>query len=181
MREAVMQRIVTGEGTGGGSTVVAKGPPPRSIVLERRGDLAIDVLWEVETPPKSPAAGGDADEGFPFLPGPGVARFVRLTVPPDSRVNRQDVEAAEAITAEIRQKIPDLLDVLDPARGPGMHRTESIDFGVVVSGRVILDLEDGQVELGPGDSVVQRGTWHAWLNPWEEPCVFVATMLRTFR
>jgi hypothetical protein len=54
------------------------------------------------------------------------------------------------MTAEIRQKIPDLLGVRGPARGAGMRATATIDFGVVVSGRVILELEDGQAELGPG-------------------------------
>lgn len=102
-----------------------------------------------------------------------------LTVPPDSRVNRSDPGAVEAITAEIEQKAPDLLTALDPARGPGMHATDSVDFDVVVSGRVILSLENGEAELQQGDCVVQRGTWHTWRNPCEEPCVLAVTMLRT--
>ncbi len=174
-----MRLIVTGEGPDGRSASVSVGPPPRSVVLKRRGDMTIEVLWEVPTPPQSPAAGGHPGEHFPFQPAPGVARFSLLTVPPDSRVDRSSAAAVEAMTAEIRQKIPDLLGVLDPARGAGMHATATIDFGVVVSGRVILQLEDGQAELGPGDCVVQRGTWHAWRNPWEEPCVLAFTLLRT--
>jgi mannose-6-phosphate isomerase-like protein (cupin superfamily) len=174
-----MRRIVTGEGPDGRSMSVSEGPPPRSVALRRRGDMTIEVLWEVAMPPQSPAAGGDADEHFPFEPPPGVARFGLLTIPPDSRVDRSSAAAVEAITAEIGQKIPGLLAALDPARGAGMHATATVDFCVVVSGRVILGLEDGQVELGPGDCVVQRGTWHAWRNPWEEPCVLAFTMLRT--
>ncbi len=138
--------------------------------------MTIEVLREVATPPQSPAAGGDPGEHFPFQPPPSVARFLLLTVPPDSRVDRSSAAAIEAVTAEIRQKIPDLLGVLGPARGAGMHATATIDFGVVVSGRVILQLEDGQAKLRPGGCVVQRGTLR---NPWEEPCVLAFTTLRT--
>src|ERR1700746_460535 len=83
-----MRRIVTGEGPDGRSMSVSEGPPPRSVALRRRGDMTIEVLWEVAMPPQSPAAGGDADEHFPFEPPPGVARFGLLTVPPDSRGDR---------------------------------------------------------------------------------------------
>ena len=47
-----------------------------------------------------------------------------------------------------------------------MHRSNSLDYGVILSGAVELELDDGAVTLlGPGDVVVQRGTIHAWRNP----------------
>ncbi len=46
---------------------------------------------------------------------------------------------------------------------PGMHRTDSTDFGVILSGNVVLELDDGvEVLLSPGDVVVQNGTRHRW-------------------
>jgi len=46
---------------------------------------------------------------------------------------------------------------------PGMHRTDSTDFGVVLSGNVAIELDDGvEVLLSPGDVVVQNGTRHRW-------------------
>ncbi len=48
----------------------------------------------------------------------------------------------------------------------------------IVSGRVILELDDGVTkELGPGDTIVMNGTRHRWLNPFDEPCVRVAVMV----
>jgi mannose-6-phosphate isomerase-like protein (cupin superfamily) len=58
-----------------------------------------------------------------------------------------------------------------------MHAHHSLDFVVVAAGRVLLVLESGEVELGPGDAVVQQGTWHAWRNPWEEPCVLAGIVM----
>jgi len=51
-----------------------------------------------------------------------------------------------------------------------------------VSGRVILELDDGAtVELGPGDTVIQNGTRHAWRNPYEEPCQIVVVLVGAVR
>lgn len=58
--------------------------------------------------------------------------------------------------------------------GPGhrspMHRTQSLDYGIVLSGVIELELDQGKrVALKAGDVVVQRGTIHAWINPGTEP------------
>ena len=59
-----------------------------------------------------------------------------------------------------------------------MHTTVTIDFEYVVSGRVVLELDDGaSVELGPGGTVVQNGTRHAWRNPFDETATLVAALI----
>jgi len=59
--------------------------------------------------------------------------------------------------------------------GPGseahMHATDTIDYLVVLSGRVTLVLETGEAALGPGDFVVDRGVIHGWRNDHDETCV----------
>jgi mannose-6-phosphate isomerase-like protein (cupin superfamily) len=52
-----------------------------------------------------------------------------------------------------------------------MHATDTIDYLVILQGRVTLVLEAGEAELGPGDFVVDRGVVHGWRNPHDEPCV----------
>ncbi len=60
-----------------------------------------------------------------------------------------------------------------------MHQTPTVDVIVVISGEMDLVLDGGaEVHLQPGDSVVQRGTMHAWRNTGPEPCVAVAFMVR---
>jgi quercetin dioxygenase-like cupin family protein len=59
---------------------------------------------------------------------------------------------------------------LDPRSRSPMHRTETIDYGIVLAGEVVLVLDDGsETALGVGDVVVQRGTDHAWANPGDDP------------
>ncbi len=52
-----------------------------------------------------------------------------------------------------------------------MHATDTIDYLVILSGRVTLVLESGEVSLGQGDFVVDRGVMHGWRNTGSEPCV----------
>ncbi len=51
-----------------------------------------------------------------------------------------------------------------------MHRTESVDYGIVIEGELTLVLDDSEVQLKPGSVVVQRGTNHAWANRSGRPC-----------
>ncbi len=53
---------------------------------------------------------------------------------------------------------------------PLMHRTESIDYGIVISGEMTLVLDRGETLLKQGDVVIQRGTNHAWANRSGKPC-----------
>jgi quercetin dioxygenase-like cupin family protein len=85
-----------------------------------------------------------------------------------------DIEAA---LVEMEEKLPGMASHMEPD-APGMHTTATIDFEYVVSGRVVLELDDGATrELGAGDSVVQNGTRHAWRNPYDEPCVMVVVLI----
>jgi quercetin dioxygenase-like cupin family protein len=54
-----------------------------------------------------------------------------------------------------------------------MHRTESIDYGIVISGEITLVLDKGETLLKQGDVVIQRGTNHAWANKSGKPCRMV--------
>jgi quercetin dioxygenase-like cupin family protein len=59
-----------------------------------------------------------------------------------------------------------------------MHRTETLDYGIVLSGECDLELDDGKMlRVSQGDIVVQRGTMHAWVNNGTQPCVFVFVLI----
>jgi len=61
---------------------------------------------------------------------------------------------------------------------PRRHRTESIDYVVIISGEIDMELEPGEiVRVKAGDLVVQRGTVHAWINRGTEPCVMALVMI----
>jgi quercetin dioxygenase-like cupin family protein len=61
---------------------------------------------------------------------------------------------------------------------PHMHTTDTVDFVVVLSGKLWLEVDDGKaVELSQGDSVIQNGTRHAWHNRSSVPCQIVSATI----
>jgi quercetin dioxygenase-like cupin family protein len=64
-----------------------------------------------------------------------------------------------------------------PGVAPRNHRTDSIDYAVVMSGEIDMELDVGKVHLKAGDVLVQRGTIHNWVNTGSEPCVIAFTLV----
>jgi quercetin dioxygenase-like cupin family protein len=64
-----------------------------------------------------------------------------------------------------------------PGATPRNHRTDSIDYGIVISGQLDMELDVGTVHLKAGDLVVQRGTIHNWVNKGTEPCVMAFVLI----
>jgi len=66
---------------------------------------------------------------------------------------------------------------LDPGVMPRRHRTNSIDYLVVLSGAVSMELDEETVDLRAGDVLVQRGTVHNWVNKGTEPCIMAVVLI----
>lgn len=64
-----------------------------------------------------------------------------------------------------------------PGVAPRNHRTDSIDYAVVMSGEIDMELDDTVVHLKAGDVLVQRGTIHNWVNRGTEPCVMAFILI----
>jgi mannose-6-phosphate isomerase-like protein (cupin superfamily) len=169
-----VRRVVTGH-TPEGKAIVASDEQVDSIVLSKLQGNEFHRLW-----------GGDEvsvfpDDGSPranprYFPPVGGFRFAMFTVPPAGTALPSGV-TPDDVAAELEEKLPGLAEHMEPD-APGMHTTDTIDFEYVISGRAILELDDGvTVEIGPGDTVVQNGTRHAWRNPHSEPCRMVVFLV----
>jgi quercetin dioxygenase-like cupin family protein len=67
---------------------------------------------------------------------------------------------------------------LQPGNTPRVHRTDSLDYAVIMSGEIDMELETGEItHLKAGDVVVQRGTVHNWVNRGTEPCVIAFVLI----
>ena len=64
-----------------------------------------------------------------------------------------------------------------PGVAPRNHRTDSIDYAVVISGEIDMDLDGTVVTLRQGDVLVQRGTIHNWINKGKDPCVIAFALI----
>ena len=67
---------------------------------------------------------------------------------------------------------------LQPGNIPRVHRTDSLDYAVIMSGEIDMELESGDItHLKAGDVVVQRGTVHNWINRGPDPCVIAFVLI----
>jgi len=148
-------------------------PPVRRVVTghdrEGRAVLRSDDRFETQLIP-----GGDA--AFALL-------WTTESVPADNN-DETDGRLRDAGLTLDRGSVIRVVDMM-PGRVSPMHRTNSIDYGIILSGEVELELDDGATtRLGPGDIVVQRGTIHLWRNPsTSQACriVFVLTEAAAYR
>ena len=65
----------------------------------------------------------------------------------------------------------------EPGVAPRNHRTDSIDYAVVISGEIDMEMDDTVVHLKAGDVLVQRGTIHNWVNNGSEPCIIAFVLI----
>lgn len=135
-------------------------------------------LWGGDEPPTFPDDGVIPPQST-YFPPVGGYRFGFFTVPPkDESVTRPnlDFDVRTAMT-ELEEQLPGLMSYVQ-SDDPGMHTTDTVDFEVVLSGRVILELDHGAItELRAGDTVVQNGTRHRWTNSHDVPAVIAVFMV----
>ena len=136
-----------------------------------------DAEVEAPTPGLPPAAPG-------YFPPPTGYRFGLVTFPPAGTARPSDLDLEQAL-AEVERELPGLMGHREPDTDPetaGMHTTPSVDFEVVLSGEITLELDDGETRtLRPFDTVVQNGTRHRWRNLRSDPAVMVVFMLGAAR
>jgi quercetin dioxygenase-like cupin family protein len=97
----------------------------------------------------------------------GEASFAMIWKTISSPVDNDDDADRAAEPVGLTQQNGSVLRIVDipPGVRSPMHRTNSLDYGLLLSGELSLELDDGMVtDLRPGDVVVQRGTIHAWVN-----------------
>jgi mannose-6-phosphate isomerase-like protein (cupin superfamily) len=166
------RRVVTGHNARGRSVVLLDGESPHSFLLEKAGGLRLTELWETRSSPADNAGSRDAaDHERRIEPVGGGSVFRVIEYPPDRvRLKTLDPEGffrgmgAKAADAATR-------------RHPGMHKTDTVDYCVVLSGEIWAVLDEGEVLLRAGDCLVQRGTNHAWSNRSDKPCVIAFALI----
>lgn len=168
------KRVVTGH-TDDGTAVFVSAEEVAPITADLVPGYEFTLMWGGDEPPSFPDDGSRPAAPI-YFPSPGGFRFMTVTFPPDSEAQLGDLDF-EAAFGEVEKLLPGMMAHMEPD-APGMHTSATIDYDYLVSGRLILELDDGEtVELEAGDCVIQNGTRHAWRNPYDEPAVMVVTLL----
>lgn len=164
-----IRRVVTGHNANGKSIVLIDDRLP--VEHDR-------YIWTTTaTPADNRGADDAAQKPLRLEPHGNGSAFRVVEFPPESTM-------AGLSEAEKRKFIDDLFASMDgshcridTSRSPGMHKTSTIDYIIVLRGEITLVLDEGEVTLKPGDCVVQRGTNHDWVVRGSEPALIGGVMI----
>ncbi len=168
-----MRRIVTGHNEKGKSIITLDGPPARSIGEDVGG---LFELWNTDGEEVISTDNLDrADQEIILSPPIGGTKFRYFQINPIPEGIPEDV--MQDMAAEAFEKIGAAHHRIDTSKHPAMHKTETIDYIILLKGDVTLILDEEEIDLEPFDVVVQRGTNHAWVNNGTEPALLIAVLV----
>jgi mannose-6-phosphate isomerase-like protein (cupin superfamily) len=169
--------VVTGHDADG-KAVFARDEHVAPIRLAVMPGAEFHRLWGSDAAQTYPDSGSEPG-GVAYFPPVGGFRFGLFTIPPAQQADSPEDMAAAM--AEVESKLPGMMAHMEPD-APGMHTTDTTDFEIVLSGQIVLELDDGaEVTLNPGDTVVQNGTRHRWRNPGTVPAVIGVAIVGAHR
>ncbi len=170
-----VRRVVTGH-DGRGKAVVVSDEQVAPTTMALLPGSEFHLLWGADRAMSFPDDGSRPDSPR-YFPPVGGFRFGFFTIPPDGTTALPaDLDLGAAV-AEFNEKLVGMTDYVERDE-PGMHTTATIDYGVVLSGRATLELDDGAtVVLDPGDTYVQNGTRHRWSNQGDVPAVLAIALI----
>ena len=163
---STIRRVVT-ETDASGRAVIGHDEQVPSLSLPSNPGVGFIELWRTAQSPvaiDSPVAPPPGQ--LRLAPGP-MGTVLRIVDAPPDKALAPPADAA-AFFAGLGASGAIAHD--GPRPHPMMHRTETLDYGIVLEGEIYLVLDDSETLLKPGDVVIQRGTNHAWSNRSEKVC-----------
>lgn len=159
-----IHRVVTGHRPDGTAIIASEGPLPTVVELAAIPGTMFHEVWATLATPAPVDNGPDPTTGPLSLPPPANGTRMRFVdIPPDTEeFLARGADRMHAAFSEIGDASASTVKAHSPH--PLMHRTQSVDYGIVIAGEMTLVLDEGEALLKPGSVVIQRGTNHAWAN-----------------
>jgi mannose-6-phosphate isomerase-like protein (cupin superfamily) len=173
-----VRRVVTGHDENGKAVVISDGPAPFVHVNAVNPEWYSTDIWRTGEMPARIVAVADEPTLGPRRQMPqkrgSVLRINHF--PPESEdVRQMDPEASRRAFAALGNEKAATFG--KGGRHPLMHRTETIDYAIVLAGEITMVMDDVDVELKAGDVLVQCGTNHAWSNRSKAPCIVAFVLI----
>ncbi|MEK9683639.1 MAG: cupin domain-containing protein [Rhodospirillaceae bacterium] len=177
-----IRRIVTGHDENGKAIIIADGPTPGVKTTPNRPGVIFHNMWTTTSAPArydEPTEATSVD--LPLPPPKNGTTFRLIEFPPESQVEQVDEETAKKAFQEYGAdgalQHGDDDDSNAKNRHSFMHRTETVDYAICLSGEMTMLLDDSEVIMKPGDVMIQRGTNHAWANKGTEYCTMAFVLI----
>jgi len=172
------RRIVTGHDINGKAILISDAPPVHTQLVGGPGGPTFFEIWHTsETPALIHAQPSEPDEKGLVLPPPKKGTRIRvIEFPPEGEAIRK-LTGTDAAAQFKSMGGEDTSTSDEAAPHPLMHRTKTVDYGIVLEGEITLVLDRGETTVRAGDIVIQNGTNHAWANRSDKICRMVFILI----
>jgi quercetin dioxygenase-like cupin family protein len=173
------RRIVTGHDDDGRSIVISDDAPTNIVPNPADPNRGHINFWRTDRVPVSNALFVDpmAGPACPLPPPKGGTMFRFFQIAPEKNEAGLSAEERNRRMGQMFQAAGAAQARVDTARHPSMHKTDSVDYIVLLKGEVTALLDVGEVRMKPFDVLIQRGTNHGWVNDGSEPALLVAVLV----
>ena len=170
--QTILRRIVTGHTASGKSAILIEDElQPDPGVHDR-------YLWKTDATPALNEGSADAALAPLRLEPPVNGSVFRVVeFPPQRVMDGMDAKQKDAFFRELYKSMGGEHCRVDTERSPGMHKTSTVDYVIVLRGEITLLLDEGEATLESGDIVIQRGTNHDWVVRGDAPALLAVVMI----
>jgi len=158
---APIRRVVTANDEQGRSYLAEDGPSPAIRFVPERPGYRITNLWRTDAAPAN-IGSPDTIHLHQGVAPPPLGTVLRILDIPAEPADPQELQ--NALNATFSRMYGDAHRNVQPGEHPGMHRTDSVDYALMLEGELIAILDKEETVLRAGDVLIQRGTNHAWAN-----------------
>ena len=168
-----IRRVITGHDKDGKAVCISDNIATEVLQRESRPGVALTNFWQTKSTPAE-YDGEEESLGGPFIlhPPKNGSIFRMVEFKPEDPEVLKTLDGKSAFSEMGASHA-----IVENARHPFMHRTNSVDYAIIVKGEINMLLDDTEVHLKAGDVVVQRGTNHAWSNQGKETCLIAFVLI----
>lgn len=161
-----IRRVLTGDDAQGRSFIAEDGPSPAVRLVPERPGYRVTNLWRTGAAP-APVDAPDSIAEHKGVSPPAGGTVLRIIDFPPEPADPQELQ--RMLQATFGSMYRDAQHAPKAGEHPGMHRTDTVDYALVLQGEVVAIMDKEETVLRAGDVLVQRGTNHAWANRSGQP------------
>jgi hypothetical protein len=172
-----IRRIVTGHDSRGRSVILSDKSSPHVMTLQGIPTFGVTELWTTSSTPADNRVAKDPCKVPVQLAPPRRGTVVRVVEFPPDKQWIKSADRDQAFASMGKSGARALAHDASASRHPMMHRTQTIDYAIILSGEIWALMDIGETKMKAGDILIQRGTNHAWSNRSRRPCLVAFVLI----
>lgn len=172
-----VRRVVTGHDAKGRSIIVSDASSHHVMTLQGIPTFGVTEIWKTDSTPADNRSAKDPCKVPAQLAPPKSGTVIRVVEFPPDKLWIKSADRDQAFASLGSSGAQALAHDASASRHPMMHRTQTIDYAIVLAGEIWALMDTGETKMKAGEILIQRGTNHAWSNRSNKPCLVAFVLI----